>query len=90
MPLLEVTQMKGDGEAHPFLSPNDEFADFETWDFGNAGTPITPKKKSMLQYEYARFALKLGLRHEGKLGVNPFKFSMIGSTDNHVSLSTTR
>jgi len=89
-PLLEVTQMKGDGEAHPFLSPEDEFADYETWDFGNAGSPITPKEDSMLQYEYARSALKLGLKHEDKLGVNPFKFGMIGSTDNHVSLSTTR
>jgi hypothetical protein len=89
-PLLEVTQMKGDGEAHPFLSTEDEFADYETWDFGNAGSPITPKEDSMLQYEYARSALKLGLKHEDKLGVNPFKFGMIGSTDNHVSLSTTR
>ena len=89
-PLLEVTQMKGDGEAHPFLSSEDEFADYETWDFGNAGSPITPKEDSMLQYEYARSALKLGLKHEDKLGVNPFKFGMIGSTDNHVSLSTTR
>jgi hypothetical protein len=89
-PLLEVTQMKGDGEAHPFLSTEDEFADFETWDFGNAGSPITPKEDSMLQYEYARSALKLGLRHEENLGVNPFKLGLIGSTDNHVSLSTTR
>ncbi len=89
-PLLEVTQMKGDSEAHPFLSPEDEFADYETWDFGNAGTPITPKQNSMLEYEYARSALKWGLVHEDRLGVNPFKVGLIGSTDNHVSLSTTR
>ena len=89
-PLMEVTQAKGDSEAHPFLSPEDEFADYETWDFGNAGTPITPKQDSMLQYEYARSALKLGLAHEDRLGVNPFKVGLIGSTDNHVSLSTTR
>jgi len=89
-PLLEVTQMKGDSEAHPFLSPEDEFADYETWDFGNAGTPITPKQDSMLQYEYARSALKLGLAQEDRLGVNPFKVGLIGSTDNHISLSTTR
>lgn len=89
-PLLEVTQMKGDSEAHPFLSPEDEFADFENWDVGNAGTPMAPKKDSMLQYEYARSALKLGLAHEDRLGVNPFKVGLIGSTDNHVSLSTTR
>ena len=87
-PLMEVTQMKGDSEAHPFLSPNDEFADFETWDKCNiAGIP---KKDSMLQYEYARSALRVGIRLEETLGVNPFKFGMIGSSDTHTSMSTTR
>jgi len=89
-PLMEVTQMKGDSESHPFLSTEDEFADFETWDFGNAGSPTTPKKNDMLQYEYARSALKWGLKHEQKLGVNPFKLGMVGGTDSHVSLSATR
>jgi hypothetical protein len=89
-PLMEATQAKGDSESHPFLSTEDEFADFETWDFGNAGSPTSPKKSSMLQFEYARSALKWGLKHEQKLGVNPFKFGMVGGTDNHVSLSTTR
>ena len=89
-PLLEVTQAKGDGEAHPFLSTEDEFADFETWDFGNAGAPTTPKQNDMLQFEYARSALQWGLKHQKNLGVNPFKFGMVGGTDNHVSLSTTR
>jgi hypothetical protein len=89
-PLMEVSQAKGDSEAHPFLSTEDEFANFETWDFGNAGSPTTPKKDSMLQYEYARSALKWGLKHEQKLGVNPFKFGMVGGTDTHTSLSTTR
>ena len=87
-PLVEVTQAKGDSEAHPFLSPEDEFADFERWDQGN--TEATPKEDWMLQYEYARSALQVGIRMEEKLGTNPFKFGMIGSTDNHVSLSTTR
>lgn len=85
-PLYEVTQMKGDGETHPYLSPNDEFADYETWDKGNLG-PIV-KKKEMLQYEYAREALKKGLELEQKLGVNPYKFGMVGSTDTHTSLAT--
>ena len=89
-PLMEVTQAKGDGEAHPFLSTEDEFADFETWDFGNAGSPTTPKKESMLQYEYARPALKWGLKHANDLGVNPYKFGIVGGTDTHTSLSTTR
>jgi hypothetical protein len=85
-PLVEVTQIKGDGEAHPFLSPNDEFADYETWDKGNLdGTE--PKKKEMLQFEYARAGLKNGLQLEKKLGVNPFKFGMIGSTESHTALT---
>jgi hypothetical protein len=87
-PLMEVTQMKGDGEAHPFLSPDDEFADFETWDQGDSFA--NPKEDRMLQYEYARSALKVGIRLEEKIGVNPFKYGMIGSSDNHVSLTTTR
>ncbi|MEZ5559773.1 MAG: DUF3604 domain-containing protein [Pseudomonadales bacterium] len=87
-PLYEVTQMKGDGEAHPLLSPNDEFADYENWDRGNwAGEK---KRPEMLPHEYARSALKIGLQLEEKLGVNPFKFGMVGATDSHTSLSTTR
>jgi hypothetical protein len=87
-PLYEVTQMKGDGEAHPALSPNDEFADFETWDKGSFGPEA--KTLSMLPREYAREALKRGLAYESKLGVNPFKFGLIGSTDSHTSLATSR
>ena len=85
-PLYEVTQMKGDGETHPFLSPNDEFADYETWDKGNLGPVV--KEDSMLQYEYAREALKNGLKLQAKHGTNPYKFGMVGSTDSHTSLST--
>ena len=85
-PLYEVTQMKGDGEANPVLSPNDEFADFETWDKGSFGPE--PKTESMLRREYAREAYKRGLAHESKLGVNPFKFGIVGSTDSHTSLVT--
>jgi hypothetical protein len=87
-PLMEATQEKGDGEAHPFLSPEDEFADFETWDFGDSFG--NPKQNGMLQYEYARSTLKNGIRLEDKLGANPYKYGMVGSTDSHVSLSTTR
>jgi hypothetical protein len=85
-PLYEATQIKGDGEAHPFLSPNDEFADYETWDKANLG-PV-PKKPDMLQYEYAREALKNGLKLEAELGKNPYKFGMVGSTDSHTGLAT--
>jgi hypothetical protein len=86
-PLYEVTQIKGDGEAHPFLSPNDEFANFGTWDKGNLNLSER-KTNDMLQYEYARSALKLGMQLEKELGTNPYKFGMIGSTDSHTALST--
>ena len=86
-PIYEATQIKGDGESHPLLSPNDEFAGYETlWDKGNLG-PV-PKKDEMLQYEYAREALKNGLKFEQAIGVNPFKFGMVGSTDSHTGLAT--
>jgi hypothetical protein len=86
-PLYEVTQIKGDGEAHPFLSPNDEFADYETWDQGNLDLSVM-KKNEMLRFEYARAALKTGLQLEDKLGTNPYQFGMIGSTDSHTALAT--
>ena len=84
--LYEVTQTKGDGEAHPFLSPNDEFADFEIWDKGNLDGSVA-KKKDMLEFEYARSALKNGLVLEQQLGTNPYKFGMIGSSDSHNGLA---
>lgn len=86
-PIYEVTQVKGDGEAHPFLSPDDEFADFETWDQDNIARTV-PKQNSMLRHEYARPALQLGLQLEKTLGVNPYSFGLIGSTDDHTSLAT--
>ena len=89
-PLIEVTQAKGDSETHPYLSPEDEFADFETWDMGNFAGPTVPKEQSMLKHEYARSALRSGLQYLKELGANPFKFGMIGSTDSHIGLSTTR
>jgi hypothetical protein len=86
-PLYEVTQIKGDGETHPALSPDDEFADYGTWDVGNLD--ITElKKPEMLPGEYAREALKQGLMLEKKFGTNPYKFGMVGATDAHTSLTT--
>jgi Protein of unknown function (DUF3604) len=87
--LVEASQSKGDSETTPLLSPNDEFADFERWDKTNlfATSATTP---DMLPFNYVRSALKLGLEHEAKQGVNPFKLGLIGGTDIHTSLSTTR
>ena len=106
-PLIEVTQIKGDSETHPILSPNDEFSDFETWNSWagrSLGYTTTQSKtgkwekgaekkwnkeeQEKKQYGYARSALKLGLQQQAKLGTNPFKFGMIGSTDSHTSLAT--
>lgn len=86
-PLYEITQMKGDGEAHPFLSPNDEFADYESWDRANLNMSEL-KENSMLAREYAREALKVGMRLEKEFGTNPYKFGLIGSTDSHTALAT--
>lgn len=135
-PLLEVTQIKGDSETHPYISPDDEFADYESFGKAPAGTQATTKaagkkpvraatkttakgtakapakaaKKPLtkkgadksqrvgpnpvtdpmdnMNQSYARSGLKLGLAHQAKLGTNPFKFGMIGSTDSHTGLAT--
>ena len=88
-PLTEVVQAKGDSESHPFLSTNDEFADFGKagWDIGNLDLS-TLKTNDMFAGEYAREALKRGLLLQAKLGVNPFKFGMIGAGDLHTGLAT--
>jgi hypothetical protein len=85
-PLYEVTQSKGTSEQHPSLAPTDEFADFEIWDKGNLN--VVPKEPGMIQYEYARQALKRGLALEEEFGTNPFKFGMVGSTDDHTGISS--
>ena len=86
-PIMEITQIKGDGETHPYLSPDDEFADFERWDVGNIDGSA-PKKPGMLRYEYARSALLTGLEVEAKVGVNPYDFGFNGTTDSHTGLAS--
>jgi len=86
-PLYEITQIKGDGEAHPALSPDDEFADYETWDAGNLDLSEA-KTQDMLAGEYAREALKNGYALEAQFGTNPYRFGFSGATDSHTSLST--
>jgi len=88
-PLHEVTQIKGDEETHPLLSPDDEFADFERWDVSNISGSAA-KEEWMLQYEHARSALKLGLKLGRELGANPYKFGLIGAIDAHTALATSR
>ncbi|MFT4565350.1 MAG: hypothetical protein ACI9FN_000303 [Saprospiraceae bacterium] len=88
-PIVETTQIKGDSESHPFLSPNDEFASYGAagWDIGNLNLAEL-KTNKMFEFEYSRAALKNGLLLESQLGTNPFKFGMIGSTDSHTALAT--
>ena len=88
-PIMEATQIKGDGETHPLLSSEDEFADYETWDVGNIDGSSS-KEDWMLQYEYARSALKLGLELGKELGANPYKFGLSAASDSHTALATTR
>lgn len=86
-PILEMTQIKGDSETHPKLSPTDEFADYETYEHVievGSNVQVPPPDKG----DYARSALKRGLKLEEKLGVNPYKFGMIGSTDSHTSMAS--
>ncbi len=83
--VVEVTQIKGDSETHSLLSPVDEFADFETWNFVMIPSGPTPDPVAA---EYVRTALKRGLEIEARTGVNPYKFGLIGSTDSHTTLST--
>ena len=86
-PLLEATQIKGDSETHPYLSPDDEFANFERWDINFS--KMEPAQKSVLARNYVRSALRLGLELDAKLGANPYKSGLIGGSDAHVGVVTT-
>ena len=86
--VVEATQIKGDSETAPFLSPDDEFADFGTWDFMRGMSPVGEHEDKMYEGEYVRRALANGLALGEAFGVNPFQFGLIGSTDAHTSLAT--
>jgi hypothetical protein len=83
-PVVEVTQIKGDSETHPGLSPTDEFAGYETYSF-----IMTPEGKTAgaNEADYIRSGLKRGLALEAQTGTNPYKFGMIGSSDSHTGMS---
>lgn len=84
-PIAEVTQIKGDSETHPLLSPEDEFADFETYEFY---IQQQWSKYKASKADFIRPALLRGLGLEQKVGVNPYKFGLIGSTDAHSGLAS--
>lgn len=84
----EMTQIKGDSETHPKLSPNDEFADFETYEHLLDGRPGADKHATFTPGDYVRGALRRGMEIEQKVGANPFKIGFIGATDSHTGLAT--
>jgi hypothetical protein len=88
-PLQEIIQTKGNSETHPLTAPNDEFANYGIagWELGNLTLQDSPLTRQMMTTSYLREGLKRGLEQQGKLGVNPFKFGVVGSTDIHNSLS---
>jgi len=83
--VVEITQIKGTSETHPLLSPNDEFADFELYPYyiQQQTEPYVARRG-----DFVRPALEAGLSLEAQVGVNPFKFGVIGSTDSHAGLSS--
>jgi hypothetical protein len=96
-PLAEVLQVKGDSECRngidSVIGAPDEFCNFEKLrpasepipdcgeDFSSGGMML---KGCVSRYSYVRYALTAGLSEEGKLGINPFKFGIIASTDTHI------
>ena len=82
--LYEATQTKGTGEAHPSLSPNDEFAAFEIWDKGNLDGSVAKKERCSILYGSA---YKNGLEARAAALTNPYKFGLIGSSDAHTGLA---
>lgn len=83
--IAEITQIKGDSETHSSLSPEDEFADFENYPYyiQREWSEYNPQAA-----DFIRPALKLGLELEKSVGLNPFQFGVIGSTDSHTALAS--
>ena len=89
-PLVEISQIKGNSETHPLLSPEDEFAGYRTWDRGNLWSKLSKESKDrkLLAAEYVRNALLTGIKSQTAVDVNPFQFGFIGSSDSHLGRST--
>ena len=87
-PVIEVTQIKGDSETDPILSPTDEFAAYEAFSHAIDVETIGEGHASIGPGDFARSGLRRGLEIEAKVGANPYKFGMIGSTDSHTAMSS--
>jgi hypothetical protein len=79
--VVEVMQHKGDSECHPQLSPNDELCGFEKWSVDFIG--LLPPAPVFEAGSFTRSTMMVGLEQEEILGINPFRFGLIGSTDTH-------
>ncbi len=79
-PIVEMTQVKGTSETHPALSPNDEWANFEIYEY-----LLSSDVQSKINGSYIRESLARGLGIEQDTGVNPYKFGLIGASDTHVA-----
>ena len=77
-PLVEMMQIKGNSEVHRKFWAGDEFADFE-----NADSIQKYSERVFQKRDFVREGLKLGVAFEKQLGTNPFKYGIIGGTDNH-------
>jgi hypothetical protein len=84
-PISEATQIKGDSETHPSVSPDDEFADFETY---THYIQQDAQEYAPAAGDFIRSGLKRGLALEQRVGVNPYQFGLIGSTDSHSGLAS--
>ena len=77
-PLFEIHQTKGNSEAHPWLSPNDEFSNFEPFpSLISLGTP------SQIKGGFYRQGLVEGMKLESEVGHNPYKMGVVGGADVH-------
>ncbi len=79
-PLYEITQIKGTSETHPDLSPTDEFAGFEQWDYTLSADFERPTHR---KGSFARQALLDGMSQAASGAGNPFKYGFIGDSDTH-------
>ncbi|MES0385449.1 MAG: DUF3604 domain-containing protein [Hyphomicrobium sp.] len=80
----EIAQTKGYSETIPALSPNDEFAGFETYYkhlLGSGG--VTSK----VDGSFVRQGLITGVGFREMLGANPYKFGIVGGSDSHDAAS---